>query len=234
MIPCRKLLISLAAGAALAGMVAAGGRVVSAEDDDSGGMVTYERGRLSVNARDARSEEVMKELGEKCAIKVVVHGEVFSEVPISVTFQDMPLRKGIERVLRVADITNYLVHFKDTDNGSTVVGLDLIGQKGGERHLTSGAGRAVEPERTPVSRPTGRTAAKEARRQAPDRAEAEAEAKMQENFLKIMDEVLKAQLEDGEEPDPAEVLRLFQEVVPPEMKEQIPPEVLEELEKLQQ
>jgi hypothetical protein len=197
---------------------------VADDEDTSGGMVVCEQGLLSVNAREVRSEEIMKELGERCAIKVIVHGDVFSEVPVSVVFQDMPVRRGVERLLRVANISNYMLHFTETDNETLLVGLDLIGKKGGARHLTTGA-----VPRAPVS-----AVIKQERMEQPSPAEIEAEIEMQENFLRIMDEVLKTQLEGGVEPDPAEILRLFKEVVPPEMKDQIPPEVLEELEKLEQ
>lgn len=204
------------------------------EDEDADGMVTCSADRLSVDASSVRAEDLMKELGDRCGIKVVVHGEVFSELPVSLKFKDMAVRKGIERVLRVCDVANYMIHFRDGDNGSRIVGLDLVGKKGGERHLTSGVPATVPPD-------DDHGAADAARRQVKhDRADTagedaadEMDAKIQENFLKIMDEVLKTQLEDGVEPDPAEVLRLFKEVVPPEMKDQIPPEVMEELEKLE-
>ncbi len=205
--------------------------VFGAEDEESGSeTVTYADGLVSVAAKQMRPEDLMKEIGEKCGIKIVVVGEVFSEVPLSIQFQNMPVRKAIERVLRRAGISNYLIHFGKGDNGNKVVELDLIGKKGGEKYLTQGA--ALKP---PTKKKEKKSSASRRKRKMPikenlDMFEAE---KIQENFLSIMDEVLNAQLEDGEEPDPAEILRLFKEVVPPEMKEQIPPEVLEELEKLE-
>jgi hypothetical protein len=204
--------------------------VADDEDGSGAGMVVCGKGLLSVNAREVRPEDVMKELGERCGIKVVVHGDVFSEVPVSVVFQDMPMRRGVERLLRTANVSNYLLHFNETDNGTMLVGLDLIGKKGGARHLTSGV--PARPSAGP-QRPALPAAVKQERLAQPSGAESEAEIQMQENFLRIMDEVLKTQLEEGQEPDPAEILRLFKDVVPPEMKDQIPPEVLEELEKLE-
>jgi len=42
----------------------------------------------------------MKEVGEKCNIEIVVLGEVFSEIPISSGFKDVPVNAGIKRLLR--------------------------------------------------------------------------------------------------------------------------------------
>ncbi len=50
--------------------------------------------------------------------------------------------------------------------------------------------------------------------------------------MRVMDEMMKAQ-ESGEEPDPAEVLRIFNQVVPPEIRDQIPPDVLKEIEEFE-
>jgi len=202
---------------------------IDTDDEDAGnGIVTCQNGLLEVNAREIRTEDLMKEIGEKCGIKIVVYGEVFSEVPISIRFQNMPVRKGIERVLRGADITNHLMHFKDTDNGTHMVELDLIGEKGGERYLT----HAATPKDSTEKKPSFKNRLDRADESTHSMTSAE-EQKLQENFLKIMDEVLSSQLEEGVEPDPSEILKMFKEVVPPEMKDQIPQEVLEELEKLE-
>ncbi len=201
------------------------------DEESTNGSVTFSGGLLSLNAKEVRSEDLMKEIGEKCGVKIVVFGEVFSEVPVSLKFQKHPLRKGIERVMRAMNISNFLMHFEDGDNGSNIVELDLIGKKGGERHLTEGSYQKPKTRRPNLKNNSIKKRKKTKNlKNRPNKKEA---AKIQENFLNIMDEILNAQLGDGEEPDPSEILRLFKEVVPPEMKDQIPPEVLEELEKLE-
>ena len=212
--------------------ISATGVAAEAEGDAGGGAVTFSQGLLSINAGEIRPEDLMKELGNKCDIRVVVFGEVFSEVPISVKFDKLALRKGIERVLRVANVTNFLLHFDKNREAPGIVEIDLIGKKGGEKYLTEGSAvqPAVKKKRTPPKR-----AAKKSKKKSlqADRKKKDEAEKIQENFLNIMDEVLSSQLEDGVEPDPAEILRMFKDVVPQEMKDQIPPEVLEELEKLE-
>jgi hypothetical protein len=201
------------------------------DEDSTNSTVTFNNRLLSINAKEVRAEDLMKEIGEKCGIKIVVIGEVFSEVPVNLQLKNKPIRKGIERVLRVANISNYLMHFDDGDNGSRLVELDLIGKKGGEKYLTEGLSNNPK---SPASI-TQKDAAilKKLDNSLKNQTNDQDKAKIQENFLKIMNEVLNSKMGEGEEPDPEEILRLFKEVVPPEMKDQIPPEVLEELEKLE-
>lgn len=207
-----------------------------AEQDFGSGNVAFAKGFLSIDARETRSEDIMKEIGEKCGIKVVVYGEVFSEVPISLKFKNMPVRKGIKRVLRMAQISNYLMHFERTDDDSRIIEIDLIGKKGGEKHLTSGSDFGAIIKSEPIKKARKDFLKNRQKKKAlknRNQLKKEDAERIQENFLNIMDQVLKSQLEDGEEPDPIEILKLFKEVVPPEMKDLIPPEVLEELERLE-
>jgi len=197
--------------------------------------VTCSDGLMSINSKEMRPEDIMKEIGDKCGIKVVLFGEVFSEIPVSVKFDQMPVKQAIKRVLRVADVTNYLIHMDETDNGSRIVEVDLIGSKGGERQLTDGPGpRAIpavpEPvvskKKKPVPRPTKQS-------QLPPDMSKEDMEKLQESFLGIMDEVIQEQFLTGGQPDPKEVIRMFKESVPPDLKDKMPPEVLEQLENME-
>lgn len=223
------------------GIFAAGhvcpGFAAEGEEGSGGEIVSFADGLLKIDAKDIRPEDLIKEIGDKCGIKIVVFGEAFTETPVSLKFQKMPPRKGLERVLRTINISNYMLHFDSGDNNSRVVELDIVGKKGGEKHLTAGAGRG-SPATTTINVPQQPPrqelpqVRREEKKEAKTELTKEENAKMQENFLKIMDEVLKDQ-ESGEEPDPGEILKLFRDAVPPEMKDQIPPEVMEELEKLE-
>ena len=204
-----------------------------ADDDFNGENVRFEKGLLSINVRDIRSEDLMKEVGEKCNIEIVVLGEVFSEIPISSGFKDVPVNAGIKRLLRCSGIANYLMHFDDADNGSKIVRLDLIGKKGGEKYLTD---RSVEKKKT-VDRSEKRKERAERKSRRKKKEEPPISRKemedLQESFMNVMDDVLKEKFMNGEQPDPAEVLRIFNEAVPPDIRAKMPPEVLEQLEGLQ-
>ena len=98
-------------------------------EDCSEEAVCFENGLLSINVRDMRSEDLIKEISEKCKIELVVLGEVFSEFPVSIRFKDVPVHEGMKRVLRRSGITKHLMHFAAGDNGTKVLRLDLIGDK---------------------------------------------------------------------------------------------------------
>lgn len=85
---------------------------------------------ISVNAADMKAEDLIKAIGEACAIKVVLRGEVFTEDTFSVQFENMPVRTGLERILRVLNLPNHLMHFEETNGRTRVREINLIGKKG--------------------------------------------------------------------------------------------------------
>ena len=122
-------------------LVCGGAETATAEVDEAGGsdMVSCVDGMLKVDAPNVKPEDLIRDIGDKCGIKIVVFGEAFDEKPIGVKFQQMPVRMGIQRVLRIANMPNFVLHF-DNSTSPRIVELDLMGKKGGERQLTSGAG----------------------------------------------------------------------------------------------
>jgi hypothetical protein len=140
---------------------------------------------------------------------------------------------------------NFVLHF-DNSTSPRIVELDLMGKKGGERQLTSGEGRPASSG--PVSAPASKPSSVPASVKVPETAAPPVKSdtkksptpepkdlfsdKAQEDFMRVMDEMMQAQ-ESGEEPDPAEVLRIFNEVVPQEIRDQIPPDVLKEIQEFE-
>jgi len=106
-------------------------------EDYSEETVSFENGLLSINVKDMRPEDLMKEISEKCKIELVILGEVFSELPVSIRFKDVPVQEGIKRVLRRSGITKHLMHFAAGDNGTKILRLDLIGDKSVEKRRFS-------------------------------------------------------------------------------------------------
>lgn len=98
-------------------------------EDYSEETVSFENGLLSINVKNMRPEDLIKEISEKCKIELVILGEVFSEFPVSIRFKDVPVQEGLKRVLRRSNITKHLMYFAAGDNGSKIVRLDLIGDK---------------------------------------------------------------------------------------------------------
>lgn len=180
---------------------------------------------LSVNAADIKAEDLLKAIGEACAIKVVLRGEVFTEDTFSVQFENMPVRTGLERILRVVNIPNHMMHFEETDCRTRVREIDLIGTKGGERQLTTGEPDAQPQRPNRQSRQTQPQTEKTNLKQQQD-------DEQQEKAIELMDEILDAQTEGGSEPDPAEVQEMLQQAHPEDIQGQIPADVLQGLEQL--
>jgi len=151
---------------------------------------------------------------------------------VSVQFRQVPVRQGVERILRLAKIKNYLTHFSESgENRDRIVQLDLIGKKGGQRQLTGGLFPGLQkPLSEQIQTNTGDMQPKTV---PPQMGKEDAE-RMQQNFLNMMDQILEQKFEKGEEPDPAAILQLFNDMVPPEMRDKIPPEILEQMEKLKE
>ncbi len=106
-------------------------------EDYSEETVSFENGLLSINVKGMRPEDLIKEISEKCKIELVVLGEVFSELPVSIRFKDVPVHEGIKRVLRRSGITKHLMHFAAGDNGIKILRLDLVGDKSVEKRRLS-------------------------------------------------------------------------------------------------
>ncbi len=173
---------------------------------------------LSVSASDMSAEDLLKAVGEACGIRMLLRGEVFTDDVFSVQFETMPVRTGLERILRVVNIPNHMMHFEETARGKRIKQVDLIGKKGGERQLTTG---------TPPAK-TKKGPDYTAKTELGQQQEEERQEKIIEQFEEILDE----QLEKGNKPNRAKMLEMLQQALPEEMQGQIPEEVLEELEEL--
>jgi hypothetical protein len=232
-----------------AALVCGGSETAFAQIDEAGGseMVSCTDGMLKIDAPTIKPEDLVRDIGDKCGIKIVVFGEAFDDKPIGVKFQKMPVRMGIQRVLRIANMPNFVLHF-DSSTRHRIVELDIMGKKGGERQLTSGAARPASSSPASAPAPASKPASVASSAKGPEKSAPAVKSddkkssttdpkelfsdKAQEDFMKVMDEMMQAQ-ESGEEPDPAEVLRIFNEVVPQEVRDQIPPDVLKEIQEFE-
>lgn len=178
---------------------------------------------LSVNAENMKAEDLLKAIGEACGIKVVLRGDVFTEDTFSVQFENMPVRTGLERILRVVNLPNHMMHFEETNSRKRVREINLIGKKGGERQLTSG-----EPSDEP-KRPDRQSRHAQPQTEKPGLGKQQ-EEEPQEKAIEPMDEILDAQTEDENKPDPAEVPEMPLQTLPEKMPSRIPADVPQGLE----
>jgi hypothetical protein len=194
--------------------------------------VVCDEASLSVKASNMKAEDLITAIGNACGIKMVLRGELFTEDVYSVQFEKLPVRAGLERVLRIVNIPNNMMHFSEIDGRQRVVEINLIGTKGGERQLTAGASQAL-----PIPRvlPVQQTPVQAPEEQLPVNAEQtpeedDEEEELAETLIDLFDDILDKYFDDEDEPDPAAVMEMFHQAIPEEMRGNIPPEVMEEIE----
>ncbi|MBN2106414.1 MAG: hypothetical protein JW832_03250, partial [Deltaproteobacteria bacterium] len=76
----------LAAIVLCAFLVCGGAETATAEVDEAGGseMVSCANGMIKVDAPNVKPEDLIRDIGDRCGIKIVVFGEAFDEKPIGV------------------------------------------------------------------------------------------------------------------------------------------------------
>jgi hypothetical protein len=62
--------------------------------------VEIENGQLSLETRDAPLHEVMREIGEIAGFETVLVGSFTEPLLVSVSFEDLPVREAVERLVR--------------------------------------------------------------------------------------------------------------------------------------
>lgn len=197
--------------------------------------VVCDAATLSVNAAELKAEDLIKALGTSCSIRMVLRGELFTDDVFSLQFENMPVRAGLDRVLRTLKISNYMLNFAGTGTQRRVVEILLVGKGGGERELTPAAPLAVpeiRPEAAQLSpaQPQTEPAPEEAAEKTEQ--EQEEEDELQEKFMDLLEEILDEHFDNEDDIDPELVLQEYKQRLPEDMRYNIPEEVFEELELL--
>jgi len=196
--------------------------------------ITCDETVLSVNATDIKAEDLIKAIGNECGIKMVLRGELFTEDVFSVRFENMPIRTGLERILRVVNIPNHMIHFEAVSGHHRVIEVDLIGEKGGERQLTPEEDRISQPapEEDQISQPTPEEAEKRPERKKKRSPSQRRKDKQQKKPMTLPEETEESQREEDKEPNRDELRVTLQQELPVEMQDQIPEEELNKMEQL--
>jgi len=210
------------------------------------GTVVCDATTISVSAADMKAEDLIKEIGTACGVRMVARGEVFDDEVFSLQFENMPLRDGLERVLRTLDIPNHMLRFAGTEADKRLVEIYLVGEKGGERELTGGEppAEAPKPRARPKPPPRPRPTPKAAKPQPAAQAaltpaeqaaleqQEELEEELEEKYIDLLDEIIDEQFENEEEISAERLLETYRQALPEDMRNNIPAEVLEEIELL--
>jgi hypothetical protein len=197
--------------------------------------VVCDAATISVNAADMKAEDLIKAVGTSCGIRMVLRGELFTEDVFSLQFENMPVRAGLDRVLRTLKIPNHMLNFAGTGPHRRVVEILLVGKGGGERELTPAASTAVPEIKSAPKKPaqappqTGKPP-EEGSEKTPE--EEAADDERQEKFMDLLDKVIDEHFENEDDINPEQVLEMYRQALPEDMRNNIPAEVLEEVELL--
>lgn len=102
---------------------------------------------LSVNAHNVMLEEIIKELTEKCNIRVVVYEKAIISLPVSVSFKELRLEEGIKRVVKAAGVKSHLITYREGKvKGPEIVEISLLGSGKKGKGLTFSR-ESVKPEK---------------------------------------------------------------------------------------
>jgi hypothetical protein len=92
---------------------------------------------LSINANNDTLEKILKELSEKCTLKVVIYEKAILSRSIILSFKNVSIEQGIKKVLQAAGITNHLITYRNNGkNRSEVSEVTLLGNSGKTEGIT--------------------------------------------------------------------------------------------------
>jgi hypothetical protein len=105
--------------------------------------ITYQNGLLSVTAQNVKTEALFTALGKQCAIEVVTHGNVFPEGEATISFENLPVKEGVKKLVKACGLKNYLIDFQgDAPESKKLAKIELFIGGSGSKVLN----KAVEPQ----------------------------------------------------------------------------------------
>jgi hypothetical protein len=109
--------------------------------------IVNKNGVLSVDARDIKPEELFIALGKQCDIEVVTHGDVFPDAVVTISFENLPVKEGIKKLVKACALKNYLIDFQGGSlENKKLAKLELFISGSGSKVLTKGAALQKQPE----------------------------------------------------------------------------------------
>jgi hypothetical protein len=115
--------------------------------------ISLKDGLISIKAKEVSAESVFKDLGEVCGIKIVSNEHAFPSSPVSIKFDNLPLTKGIRKIIKVAGVKNYIVQYHEVGSRSYISEIEFLGSRGESRILTPGRALPVQQAKAQPKRP---------------------------------------------------------------------------------
>jgi len=81
---------------------------------------------LSIDAVDVMVADILKEVGEKCNVRIVTQGKPLPLTPVSMRWHDIDLDQAVKRIMKVSGVENYLVKHKVGNNKPETIELQIL------------------------------------------------------------------------------------------------------------
>jgi hypothetical protein len=108
--------------------------------------IICQKGLLSVTAQNVKPEALFTALGKQCAIEVVTHGDVFPAEGATVSFENLPVKEGVKKLVKACGLKNYLIDFQgDAPENKKIAKLELFIGGTGAKVLTKAAEQEQKP-----------------------------------------------------------------------------------------
>lgn len=115
--------------------------------------ISLKDGLISIQAKEVTVESVFKDLGEVCGMKIVSNEHAFPSSPVSVKFDNLPLTRGVKKLIKVTGVKNYIIQYQEVGNRSYISEIEFLGSKGDSRILTPGRALPVRQAKAQPKRP---------------------------------------------------------------------------------
>lgn len=115
--------------------------------------ISLKDGMISIQAKEVTVESVFKDLGEVCGMKIVSNEHAFPSSPVSVKFDNLPLTRGVKKIIKVTGVKNYIIQYQEVGNRSYISEIEFLGSKGDSRILTPGKALPVRQAKAQPKRP---------------------------------------------------------------------------------
>lgn len=82
---------------------------------------------LSIDAHNLPLEKLLEKLTNQFPLRVITYGADISQ-PLTISFKEVPLKRGIKRLLKESGINNHFIHYRnDEKKGAPITVLALLG-----------------------------------------------------------------------------------------------------------
>ncbi len=115
--------------------------------------ISMENGLISIQVKEVTAESVFKDLGEVCGMKIVSNEHAFPSSPVSVKFDNLPLTRGVIKIIKVTGVKNYIIQHQEVGNRRYISEIEFLGSKGDSRILTPGKTLPVQQAKAQPKRP---------------------------------------------------------------------------------